>query len=543
MIMRRFMKKVLVLSAAAGMVACQDLDVVNENLPDTERALSTPAAVEQVIRSAFNIWWGYLHANTTTAQDIWGYYPEISGENTRTTLIRGIQPTLEPRVPLKNDPEANEVWIPRAPWDGFPSAAANTNDGLRQIAKGMRIVTTDAEGVPVTDNTDRAYVYAKLFQGLNLGYLALSMDRAAPATEATDLPKGYDALMEWERTNLVPYTEVMKIAIKSLEEAIQRAETGAQFTLPESWINGQAYNNAQLAELAHTLIARFLVYNARTPQERLLTDWNKVLFHTERGLTYDFGPTLQTGVLTSAGYLQRLTIGAQAAAMRTSVRALGPADVSGAYQQWLAAPLDQRNAIEIVTPDRRIMGATPTTPGAYFRRIALTGLDAGRGTYNFSHYQWQRRLNYGGFNFQTGHYVMFSVDENRLLRAEALLRTGDLQGAADLINVTRTRGVKLGATWTAANLPPVLATGVEEAPDCVPRTNTGACGTLLDALKHERIIELMGQDPMRAWHDRRGFGDLVRGTILHMPIPARYLVSMGVPLYTFGGVGGDGAAQ
>ncbi len=65
----------------------------------------------------------------------------------------------------------------------------------------------------------------------------------------------------------------------------------------------------------------------------------------------------------------------------------------------------------------------------------------------------------------------------------------------------------------------------------------------MDALRYERQIELAGTDPMRAWFDYRGFGQLVTGTPLMMPIPARYLVSMGLPLYTFGGVGGDGAAQ
>jgi hypothetical protein len=542
--MRKCMRGVLALTLAVSTSACLDLDVVNENLPDTKRALGEPGAVEQVIRSSFRIWYDRLHGNTASAQDIWGYYPEIAGENTRTQIIRNIQPTLEPRVVLKNDPEAEEVWIPRAPWDGFSSGAANTNDGLRQIAAGMRVVTSDAEGLPVADNTDRAYVFAKLFQGINLGYLALTMDQAAPATEATQLPKGYDDLMTWERTNMVPYTKIMETAIHSLEEAIARATTGGAFVLPDSWINGQTYNNTQLAQLAHTMIARFLVYNARTPQERTQVNWAKVLHHTERGLTYDFGPTLQTGVLTSTGYLQRMTLGASAAAMRTSLHTLGPADVSGGYQAWLNQPLSTRTAFQISTPDRRVVGNTPNSNGAYFRFFNnFTGLDAGRGTYTFSNYQWWRRLNYTSSNFQTGQYVLFSVDENRLLRAEALLRTGNLQGAADLINVTRTRGVKLGTTFTASNLPPVTAAGVPQAADCVPKTKAGACGSLLNALAYERLIELMGQDPMRAWHDRRGSGELISGTILHMPVPARYAVSIGIPIYTFGGVGGDGAAQ
>jgi hypothetical protein len=136
-----------------------------------------------------------------------------------------------------------------------------------------------------------------------------------------------------------------------------------------------------------------------------------------------------------------------------------------------------------------------------------------------------------------------SVDENRLLRAEAYSRTNNLQEAANLINVSRTREVRIGST-PYQGLPPVTAQGVGEAANCVPRNaRSGACGSLMEALIYEREIEAGGWDPMRTWMDRRGLGTLVRGTILHLPIPARYLVSLGVELYSFGGVGGPGAAQ
>lgn len=52
----------------------------------------------------------------------------------------------------------------------------------------------------------------------------------------------------------------------------------------------------------------------------------------------------------------------------------------------------------------------------------------------------------------------------------------------------------------------------------------------------------MGLDPFRAWMDYRGFGFLQAGTPTQMPVPGRYLVSLGLPLYTFGGVGGEGSA-
>ena len=77
---------------------------------------------------------------------------------------------------------------------------------------------------------------------------------------------------------------------------------------------------------------------------------------------------------------------------------------------------------------------------------------------------------------------------------------------------------------------------------CVPRREDGTCGDLMDALRWERLIELVGLNPMRAWHDRRGFGELLVGTWVHLPVPARYLVGLGIPNYTFGGVGGSCAA-
>ena len=62
------------------------------------------------------------------------------------------------------------------------------------------------------------------------------------------------------------------------------------------------------------------------------------------------------------------------------------------------------------------------------------------------------------------------------------------------------------------------------------------------ALFYERMIELYGQDCLRAWADRRGFDMLTPGTFLELPVPGRELETLGVEVYTFGGVGGNRAA-
>lgn len=544
--MRHWTKKALVLAALAGATAaCQELEVTNLNLPDSERALSNADAVQAVISSSFTIWWGRMH----NAGDAFNYFPDAADEFTRTVQSRGVQASFEPRLPLNNDPEAPSVWIPRSAWDGFPSGMANANDAIRVIQNGLRITVADTEDEELTDRTDRALAFARVWQGINLGYLALVQDRAAPADENTQLGDPSD----WERENMRPFTDIIPMAVAMIEEGIRVAETGDEWELPPSFINQQGYNNQELIEFAHTMIARILIYAARTPEQRAQVDWQKVLFHTERGLTFDFGPVLESGVITSSGYGQRAHGGwtsPNTAFYRVDPRVIGMADVSGAYQEWLATPLDERVAFEIVSPDRRVQGLEPGQPGGYIRPGALN-IQVDRGAYNGSLYALWRRSNdprVVGRQWDNSLKAIATADENRLYRAEAHLRLGNRQAAADLINETRTRGVRLSATVSVpSNLPPVTADGVPAAADCVPRANfgqagPGQCGTLMDALFYERTIELMGMDTYRAWMDFRGFGFLQAGMLEQMPIPGRYLVSMGIPLYTFGGIGGDGGA-
>src|SRR5690606_3384165 len=241
------------------------------------------------------------------------------------------------------------------------------------------------------------------------------------------------------------------------------------------------------------------------------------------GLTYDWGPMLAEGVITDPSYLSRMT-NTGTSQLRADYNLIGPADQSGNYQAWLA--MEPRSAAErflITTPDRRITGETPTPSGAYFRyNTGTRGFHADRGLQHWSYYQWFRRSNYGGFISSTGHFALASADENRLFRAEAMLRLNRTQEAVDLLNVTRTRPVKVGTDENVPNLPPLTVDGVPVVDGaCVPRKKDGTCGDLMDALMWERAIELTGQNPVRAWLDRRGFGQLQPGTFVHLPVAAR----------------------
>jgi hypothetical protein len=530
----RSLEKLTVLALVMFTGACQDLDVVNENEPDRERALSEPADVEALAGSGFRTLYARLHNSASWYNPIPAMADEMTGTYANNATL---EVANEPRIQLNNTPGTDASDISRLGWSDLNTIVANSNEVLKAIAGGMVINTADATGT-IADNTVRARAFALFMRGLAYGYLANAYDKAAIVTHEDTLPAEPAALNAFVIERQRPHVEVLAQAIKDLEEAIAISQSST-FTLPIHWIGGIQPTSAELARLANSYIARLLVYNARTPQERAQVNWQKVLTHTAAGITADFAPVMgpDANSLSSSALMTRLQTSGTFV-LRGDYKLIGPADVSGNFQRWLATPVEQRTRFLITTPDRRITGATPTSSGTYFRyRADDNGYRTDRGTYNFSAYQWFRRAG----NTNTGPLLLFGLDENRLLRAEAFMRTGNNAEAANLINVSRTRVQRIGTTNFPA-LPAVTATGVPASADCVPRNAAGACGTLLEALMYERMIEAAGADPIRAWLDSRGWGRLPEGTILQLPIPGRELESLRQPLYTFGGVGGQGAA-
>ena len=510
------------LALLAGLTAgCQELAVENTNAPNRDQALSNPADVETLIASTWRDLWGRLQNSGSTTNVM----PNVSDEMTATYANNGsLELSSEPRPYLNNSPLADVHDTPRFQWEDWYQAVASAADGLAAIEDGLEIVT----GTPPTDNTARAQAFAKFMQGLSHGYLSLIFDRAYVVTEHSDLT-------DVASLELLPAEAVRDSAERILLEAIALMEASS-FTLPDTWINGVPATNQELIRIAYSYLARFHVYFARTPEERAATDWDKVLQYVDRGITSDHAVTLQSGVLTSA-LLSRVQ-NSSSFQTRADYKSIGPADVSGSYQAWLNTPVPQRDKFLITTPDRRITGPTPASSGAYYRYLSGETFRPERGTYHFSYYQWYR--NGGRAASQT--FAIMSVDEMNLFRAEAYFHKGDLARAAEYVNLTRTRDVRIGTT-TYDGLPAVTAQGVPESDDCVPRTRTGECGSLKDALEYERMIELAMLDALRGWFDARAFGRLPAGTFLHMPVPGRELQTLQLEIYSFGGAGGPGAAS
>jgi hypothetical protein len=542
MISKRFLQSCGIAAVFLVTTGCLELDVTNKNQPDRARALAEPGDLEALVAGTFGAYFDAMHNGSNAVN----YLPNVATEFTTTTPTgRAIQAQTEPRTSYNVALSIGSTGEhgPRDVWRALNEIAGSSHDGLRTIADGVVI----REGGQ--DVTPRALAFGKLMQGWVWGYQATQYDVALVVSEDESVPG--DAA-EFGRERLIPYQQGLERALDAIDEAIQIAQQNS-FIIPDEatsriWFaSPDTWTNEEFVQLANTVAARLLVLNARNPQERTQVDWGRVLQYTSNGLTKDLETRLASGFRTSLllGRSQGNPAGC-ANCFRVDPRLIGWADTSGAYQAWMSAHIDDRDRYDVVTPDRRITGPTPTSDGAYFRyRSDNNGFTGFR--YLFSAYQWARHAHSVGAASQAsgnnqGAAKLVTADENNLLRAEALLRTGDLEGAANLINITRTRSHTLPDGQTYGGLPPVTADGVPQSADCVPRTDDGACGDLMVALRYERMIELMALDLARGFLDSRGFGILPDGTWLHLPPDPNELNLFGVEPYTFGGVGTEWGA-
>ena len=503
--------------ALAGLVivtatACSDLDVVNLNDPDRERAISTPGDVESLIAGSYQTWYrAHRESAPGPALSVMADDHSSSWGNFGANDL-----SREPREAFLNDPSYSYSYVASRPWGRLYGALSATRDGLIAINGGVEI------GVDGAD-TQRAMTFAKFIQGLAHAELAVNFDQAFILDVDTDL----------ETATLVPYTEVWTAAVGFLEEAISMANSNS-FEMTPSWFAGKNVDNVRLAQLAHSNLARYMASVGRTPAERAAANWSSIRSHLDAGIT-------ETHFVTGTGTCNACWTdwtkawgGTWSGWARTDLKTLGPSDQSGAYQGWIATDVQLRNEVLLETDDARVM--EPGVPGSDGLYVAFEGLGSSpfrsnRGTYHHSSYRHLTFDDYNG-NF-TGDYVVMSLAEMDYLRAEQEWRAGNLQAAVDLVNPYRTANGGLEA---------MTVDGVVGQDRCVPRNGaTGACEGLWESIKYEKRMETFHQGIGTAFYDDRGWGDLLPGTMIHLPVPADELLVLLLDLYTFGG-GGDGSA-
>jgi hypothetical protein len=467
-------------------ISCADLDVENINSPDTEMVLSDPDGVKSITAGLFKAWFSvghdaaYTFSSETPARAMW--YMADSG-TVFWSNFGAVDLSKEPREAFINDVTYPYHWVGEAYYKNMYKVLTSSTDVISVIDNGMEI-GTDGE------DTDMIKAMAYLTQGLANGYLGLIFNKSVCI----------DTKDDFQTMEFSPYKDVVAKGIEQIEKSIEICEN-SEFVLPSAWIPGDVWTNVELARLAHSYIARLLVYSSRNLAQNTQVDWTKVLSHAQKGIIKDFAP-LGDGVKGSwASYFHNRTAG------------------SG----W--GKIDMR-IINILDPN---MPATFPESGNYTdlpnnglanSEDARLNLDfeyntnnsrPDRGYYRWSTYRYKRLDDYITSNGINKRIIDFRLAENELLMAEAKYNLEDYAGAASIINN--------GTRVNRGNLPAIGDTKEE----------------VWEAIWYERNIELILSGVGIEYFDMRRFDKLQKGTMLHFPVPAQQLQLIPTEVYTFGG--------
>ncbi|MEQ8704375.1 MAG: hypothetical protein RIC19_10670 [Phaeodactylibacter sp.] len=486
----------------ASFWSCESLDNAPQLTPDGQQVISKGADLQEALRRGYATWWGSIHSpEPAVALGVTADAYALPWDDFGAAAM-GQEPRLSYRN-LNSEPLGYRA-IVEVPWYGCLQAVADANDVLSALSQGVSI---DQNGPQ--DQSVRAAAYA--LRGLSWGYLSLWFDQAPVVDENTKLGAPID---------FMPYPAVNARAIEELEAAIQLGEAnGIDFI--HNYFNGLPLDGTTFAELAHSYTARFLAQAARTLDENETIDWTAVLTHAEQGLSYDFAPNANDVQWKS--YQQYTLADTEAGPFwaRLDQRLVAAFDPNqpARYPQVEAngdAPLSETQA---TSGDARLTSDFVYSP--------VVGFPAERGEWHFSHYRHSRQVSQPGLfgNGRTGPMPTFLKADNDLLKAEALLRTGQTAAAASVIDA--------GSRTVRGNLPPLTAAASYFAVE--------------EALLYERAIELFNTAPGNLWLDRRrmrpregsetvtALGGLQWGTPAQLPVPASELRINGMEEYSFGG--------
>lgn len=497
----RILRSILAPAAMLSVAACAELDVTNTNNPDIARALASPEDVAKIAKSSVNSW--YLASTYFEPYMMLQVAADASTANFGNFGMRFNN--TEPRIAYNNNSAGSDAPVAVRPWDDNYSALGAANDALRAISGGLVI--------PGADGTDKARAAALFAQAGALTNLALIFDKAFVVTERTDLSVAPE---------LIPYTQVRDSALKSWD-ALITLTNGKTWTWDADVLPlTVAQTAANVNRVANTMAARTIMLSARTGAENTATNWARVLTYAERGITngstgFDMSTVADGGNLWYDYIKLYGNLDTWTRVDQRVINRMAP-NVPVKYNGTNVAPQAERDA--------RLGIANLPCAGAGQPAACLQGVttdyvylatvigDPARGIYMQSPY-YHRRWRDVSFAFNTSTHVgkpqpYILAAENDLMIAEALVRTnGDLNRAATIVNKTRV---------TRGGLAPVAA-------------NAAA---LLAAIDYERDIELLNTNGLSLF-DRRRIDGLQAGTPRQLPIPAKELETLQLPIYTFGG--------
>lgn len=516
-----------------GLSACREnpLEIINTDQPGLPR---TPAEAETFISKLMLQEW---NGNQGVAGNV-GVQMAVMSLESYSALANfgmGSRSTI-PRGTISNSLGNSTQTENFRDFDFFTRngrSAANLIQQLQQF-----IAAGQTTGNPATDTRDLSFAYYNLaYAG---AYNAMIYDSAAIFTA------------ELEQAEVPPLSTagaVMTAALQAFDSAEKYASGMA--AIPGGWVGGSDISQARWIQIIRSHKARFRAGVARNPTQRAAVDWNQVATDAAAGITTDFVITTDPTTWFT-GWRNQFAVGSTWSQMTPMLLGMGDTsrsgDPLGSYADWVRQPLPNKTPFLQRTPDRRWPsgesrtaqqsntgtsrqgppnGCQPTVPPdrcaiLYFRNN-LNGEDSPGGDPFGIWYYSNWRFWFIRFNAGVGPVIEFSVAENDLLRAEALIRLGRIVEAGPLIDKTRVRAGLPGVTGVAD-----LTTPVAGGTACVPRvpvppahtsTTTLVCGNIFEALKWEKRNETAFTGYGQFYFDNRGWGDLPLNTVLEWPVP------------------------
>lgn len=488
-----------------GLAGCADLVVENKNEPDKTIALSRPDDILGLIQGGYENWALYSMAYQTA--------PLLVQADWFTGTVGNFwvnNAGHEPREAYPNTPTTSYPEVTNFHWTYYNRSIANANLALGAINGG----------VVITDNatTLQAKAAAQLLQGILYGHLGLIFDQAFVIDENTDLTNQ-------AAINLLPYDEVIDLAVAKLAEANATADaalaagsTGVSTDfipelgpIDERLTGAGTIDWAEFKKIANSYAASFIAQSPRSPAEYAAVDWAQVHTLATAGIDFDFAPISDDNNWGPLLYLYM-----NVDWFRVDMKIVNKLDPS--------QPTSWPTASGAVAPQPVSADQRYGTGKDFVYQAAWSIFRPDRGVFKRSHVRYARYNEFGNGVTWDDPMPMLLKAQNDLIIAEAELNRagGSLANAISLINNTRVgRGglTALDGSTTSAQA----------------RT----------ALEYEWDIEVGPTGPafLSPWFNKRRWGQLQTGTMLHLPVPARELGALQMDYYTFGGSGAGSAPK
>jgi hypothetical protein len=461
--------------------ACEDLNVENLNRP-TFAETNVPAQAYATVGGLLN---GIHLTSHTFDEPLIAVYnaADVGTCSWGNFGMRDI--SSEPRVAYTNTPSYSNRLAVENYYLNLYGYLSIANDALLSISH-------DVSGVVQDPWMCRAVSYYA--QAYTLGHIGMFYDKGFVVTNNTDLTA---------EIPMVAYSVLIDSAVAICDKAI--AICNAQtFEIPTAWLpTNETYTNVEFGRLANTLAARLLTYKSRNKTQNDANDWNKILGYSSKGIQMDY--TIIMDDNTWYDYYKWYAI--RDGWGRIDMRVINLMDPT--MYPWFPSSgnyTDLPNNGLAVSDDARLLSD--------FEYMSSQAFYASRGIYHYSTYRYKRYDDYRATFI--GPVPCIMRWENDMIWAEALVHTGDISGAAAILNSAD------GPRKVRGGLPDVAANETD----------------VLNAIYYEKTIECMLTTENTEFYDMRRRNMLQAGTMLHFPIPAQQLEILEIPFYTFGGTTG-----